>query len=330
MDLHTTWLGLPLPHPIVVGASPLSDDLDMVRRVEDAGAAAIVMRSVFEEQIRRELGRTDEDIGSHVDAFAEASSFFPRPAEFHFAPGEYLEQLSRIKSAVAIPVVGSLNGVTDSGWLEYASAIEGAGADALELNVYYLATNPEETAEQVEQRAIDIVRRVKRSVKIPVAVKLSPFFSSLASFAARLEEAGADGLVLFNRFYQPDIDVTELEVKPQLHLSDPSELLLRLRWLAILSGQRRLDLAASGGVHSSLEAVKAIMAGAHIVQMVSALLRHGPAQLTATVEGLRGWANELGYASLQSMRGCMNLARCPDPAAFERGNYMRILQSWSD
>jgi dihydroorotate dehydrogenase (fumarate) len=329
MDLSTTYLGLKLAHPVVVGASPLCGDLDTVRRLEDAGAAALVMNSVFEEQITRERGRTDDDIDSNVNAFAEASSFFPRPSEFRFEPDEYLEQIHRIRAAVGIPVIGSLNGTTASGWLSYARLIEQAGAQALELNVYHVATDPAEDAATVERRAIDIVRAVKGSVKLGVAVKLSPFFSSLAHLATRLEEAGADGLVLFNRFYQPDIDVNELEVRPELHLSDPSELLLRLRWLAILSGQRRLDLSCSGGVHASVGAVKAVMAGASTVQMVSAILRHGPAQVSTIVDGLRLWCDKLGYASVGEMRGCMNLARCPDPSAFERGNYMRVLQSWA-
>jgi len=327
MDLSTRYLGLTLAHPIVVGASPLCGDLDTVRRLEDAGAAALVMNSVFEEQITREHDRTDKDIGANVDAFAEASSFFPQASDFRFGPDEYLEQVRRIRAAVGIPVIGSLNGTTASGWLSYARLIEEAGAQALELNVYHVATDPGEDAATVERRAIDIVRAVKASVKIGVAVKLSPFFSSLANLATRLEEAGADGLVLFNRFYQPDIDVNELEVRPELHLSDPSELLLRLRWLAILSGQRRLDLSCSGGVHASVGAVKAVMAGASTVQMVSAILRHGPSQVSTIIDGLRLWCAKLGYDSIAKMRGCMNLARCPDPSAFERGNYMRVLQS---
>ena len=327
-DLSTSYLGLKLPHPFMVGASPMVDDLDTVRRLEDAGAAAIVMHSLFEEQIEREQGRTLHDIQSHVDAFSEASSFFPEPTEFRLGPQAYLDQIHRIKAAVKVPVIASLNGISVSGWLEYAKLIEQAGADALELNVYYVATNPNEDGAAVERRTLDIVRAVKQAVRMPVAVKLSPFFSSLSHFAAELESAGADGLVLFNRFYQPDIDIEELEVRNELRLSDSSELLLRLRWLSILSAQRKLDIAVSGGVHTATDAVKAVMAGARSVQIVSAILKNGPQHLATLCSGLSRIVEERGYASISEMHGCMNLARCPDPAAFERGNYMRILQSW--
>jgi len=328
IDLSTRYLGLELPHPFMPGASPMVDDMDMVRRLEDAGAAAIVMHSLFEEQIEHEQGRTRFDIESHVNEFAEASSFFPGPSEFRLGPQAYLEQIRRIKAAVQVPVIASLNGVTATGWLEYAKLMEQAGADALELNVYYVATNAAEDGADVEKRTFDIVRAVKQAIRIPIAVKLSPFFSSLSHFAAGLETAGADALVLFNRFYQPDIDIERLEVRNELHLSNSSEILLRLRWLAILSAQRKLELAVSGGVHKPEDAVKAVMAGAHAVQVVSALLKHGPQQLATLRRGLERVLEERGYDSLSKMRGCMNLARSPDPAAFERGNYMRILQSW--
>jgi dihydroorotate dehydrogenase (fumarate) len=326
MDLTTRYLGLELAHPFMPGASPLADDLDSVRRVEDAGASAIVMRSLFEEQIVRERARTMHDLESHADAYAEASSFLPRPEEFHLGPHEYLEQLHRIKRAVSIPVIASLNGHTDSGWLEYARLIEQGGADALELNVYHLATDPEETAEQVDQRVLGIVSTVRRSVRIPIAVKLAPFHSALANLARRLATAGANGLVLFNRFYQPDIDPIALEVVPRLVLSDESELRLRLCWLSVLSGNAKVDLACSGGVHSGLDAVKALMAGATVVQVVSALLRGGPRTLTTIREEVVRFLEEQEYTSLTQLRGNMNLARCPDPSAFERGNYMRVLQ----
>lgn len=331
MDLSTTYLGLALPHPLIVGASPLCDDLDTVRRLEDAGAAAIVMHSVFEEQITRERGRSLDDLDANLDAFAEVSSFLPKQSDFRLAPDEYLEQIRRIRAAVAMPVIGSLNGVTPAGWLDYARSIESAGAAALELNTYYIASDPSEDSASVERRTIEIVREVKRAVTIPVAVKLSPFFSALAHFAAALEAAGADGLVLFNRFLQPDIDVVELDVRPMHVLTDPGELLLRLRWLAILSGQnRRLDLAASGGVYEPIHVVKAVMAGAHAVQTVSALLRHGPGHLHVLREGLARMLDELEYRSIADMRGCMNLAKCPDASAFERANYVRVLNSWRD
>jgi dihydroorotate dehydrogenase (fumarate) len=328
VDLSTRYLGLQLPHPFMPGASPMTDDLGTVRRLEDAGAAAIVMHSLFEEQVQMEQGRTLYDIGSNVDAFSEASSFFPRPADFLLGPDAYLNQIRAIKQAVKVPVIASLNGITASGWLEYARLIEQAGADALELNVFYVAADPAEDATTVERRTIDIIHEVKRAIRIPVAVKLSPYFSSLAHFAAKLEAAGADGMVLFNRFYQPDIDIAELEVVNSLRLSESSELLLRLNWLAILSAQRKLDLAVTGGVHTPQDAVKAVMAGASAVQMVSSLLKNGPQHLTQMRDGLARMVGELGYASLAEMHGCMNLARCPDPAAFARGNYMRILQSW--
>lgn len=331
MDLSTTYLGLALPHPLIVGASPLCDDLDTVRRLEDAGASAIVMHSVFEEQITRERERSLDDLDANVDAFAEASSFLPKQSDFRLAPDEYLEQIRRIRAAVAMPVIGSLNGVTPAGWLDYARSIESAGAAALELNTYYIASDPSEDSVSVERRTIEIVREVKRAVTIPIAVKLSPFFSALAHFAGALEAAGADGLVLFNRFFQPDIDVVELEVRPVHVLTDPRELLLRLRWLAILSGQnRRLDLAASGGVYEPIHVVKAVMAGAHAVQTVSALLRHGPGHLRVLRDGLARMLDELGYGSIADMRGCMNLAKCPDASAFERANYVRVLNSWRD
>jgi dihydroorotate dehydrogenase (fumarate) len=328
MDLTTHYLGLRLAHPFMPGASPLVDDLGMVRRLEDAGAAAIVMHSLFEEQIRFERERTAYDLEAHNDTFAEATSFFPRPSEFHLGPVEYLEQLRKIKAAVAVPVIASLNGVSVSGWLEHAALIEQAGADALELNVYQVVTDGDEDAAMVEGRIVDIVREVRRQVKIPLAVKLSPFHSSLPNLARALGDAGARGLVLFNRFYQPDIDPEELEVVPRLVLSTPSELLLRLRWLAVLSGRAQVDLACSGGVHGILDAVKAVMAGAAAVQTVSAILRHGPGQLTLLRDGVAEWLEEHEYRSLEQARGSMNLVRCPDPAAFERGNYIRILQGW--
>jgi dihydroorotate dehydrogenase (fumarate) len=328
MDLSTTYLGLQLAHPIMPGASPLGDDLGSVRKLEDAGASAIVLRSLFEEQLSREARAVDAHVGRYAEGYAEARTFFPDPSVFVMGPERYLEHLRRVREAVGIPVIASLNGVSPGGWLEYARLMEQAGAHALELNLYAVPTSPDEDAATVEARALSVVRIVKDVVTIPVAVKLSPFYSSLSHFAKRLVEAGADGVVLFNRFYQPDIDPEGLDVRRELHLSDPSELLLRLRWLAVLSGQTKLSFAASGGVHEARDAVKAIMAGAHAVQMVSALLRHGPGRLRAVIEGVRAFLLENEYESLGQMRGNMNLARCPDPAAYERANYMEILQSW--
>ncbi len=328
MDLSTKYLGLTLPHPLVAGASPMVDELDTVKQLEDAGCAAIVMHSLFEEQITREQLGTAMDMELHADSFAEALSYFPQPDEFRLGPEKYLEQIRRIKAAVGIPVIGSLNGTTPAGWLAYAKLIEEAGADALELNVYYLATQAWETSETVERRTIESIRSVKHAVKIPVAVKLSPFYSSLANLAKQLDDAGADGLVLFNRFYQPDIDVEELEVVPSLQLSDSSELLLRLRWLAILSGHFKGSLACSGGVHSHLDAIKAVMAGADAVQLVSVLLKRGPQYLATLRDGIAKWLEAHEYASLVQMRASMSHQHSPNPQALERANYMRILQGW--
>ncbi len=272
MDLSTTYLGLQLPHPLMPGASPLVDDLDMVRRLEDAGASAIVMHSLFEEQIlaeQREAFRFE----SHAQSHAEAVSYLPDPQIFALGPDEYLEQVQRIRATVAVPVIASLNGITPHSWIEYARLIEQAGAHALEINVYHLATDPTMEGKEVERQTLETAEAVKTTVAIPVAVKLSPFFSSFANIARRLDRCGVDGLVIFNRFYQPDIDVEALDVVPTVQLSSSSELLLRLRWLAILSGRVRASLAVTGGVHTSLDAIKAVMAGAHAVQMVSALLK---------------------------------------------------------
>jgi dihydroorotate dehydrogenase (fumarate) len=327
IDLKTTYLGLELAHPIMPGASPLVDDLDLVRRLEDAGASAIVMHSLFEEQIREQEG-TLHHLSATEHAYGEALTYLPRPDEFALGPDRYLQQLEKIKSAVKVPVIASLNGTTATGWLDHARLIEKAGADALELNVYHVPTDPLETSQAVENRLLDIVTLVKRTVKIPIAVKLSPFFTALPNLAQRLAEAGLDGLVLFNRFYQPDLDPEYLEAVPRLQLSDSSELLLRLRWLAILSGRVDLSLACSGGVHTGQDALKAVLAGAHAVQVVSALLWHGPAKLKELVTELATWLERHEYASLRQAQGSLDLARCPDPRAFERGNYLKIIQSW--
>ena len=328
MNLSTTYLGLELAHPLITGASPMVDDLDLVRRLEDAGAAAITMHSLFEEQIDTERASTFAQFDAHDGGHAEAQSYFPRTDEYALGPDQYLEQLRRIKAAVRVPVIASLNGVTGRGWTEYARALEQAGADALEVNVYAVATDPGVPGGLVEQRVLDAARLVRHAVTIPVAVKLSPFFSSIANLAQRLDEIGVHGLVLFNRFYQPDIDIEQLDVQPRLKLSDSSELLLRLRWLAILSGRMTGGLACSGGVHTADDAVKAIMAGASAVQLVSVLLKHGPERLTELRQSLERWMTEREYDSVAQMRGSMSLDRCPDPAAFERGNYVRLLQTW--
>ena len=327
MKLTTHYLGLTLAHPVMPGASPLADCIDTVLRLEDAGASAILMHSLFEEQITRRRFGDDRFLAS-ASSSPEAASYFPGRGSYALGPDRYLQQLSLIKRRVGVPVIGSLNGTTAEGWLEYARLIERAGADALELNFYHVATDFLEDARSVERRVVDIVAVLKESIAIPIAVKLSPFYSALPHLAAQLDGIGADGLILFNRFYQPDIDPLTLETVPQLHLSDSSELLLRLRWLAILYGRLRGSLAVSGGVHEPIDAVKAIMAGAGGVQIVSALLQRGPAYLRQIITGFEQWADEHEYESLDQMRGSVSLARCPDPASFERGNYLRILQSW--
>jgi dihydroorotate dehydrogenase (fumarate) len=328
MNLSTTYLGLELAHPLMAGASPMVDDMGMVKRLEDAGASAIVMHSLFEEQITREEQGTIMDMQLSANTSAEAISFFPQPDEFRLGPEKYLEQIRRIKDAVSVPVIASLNGTTPAGWLHYGKLMQDAGADALELNVYYIPTDAKESASEVEKRTLDIVRAVKAEVKIPVSVKLSPFFSALAHFAVELEGAGADGLVLFNRFFQPDINVEELVAEPSLQLSGPADLLLRLRWLAVLHGHVKGSLAVTGGVHDGIGALKAVMAGADAVQMVSALLIHGPDRLAQSRATLAEWLEEHEYESLAQARGSMSLVKSPNPQAFTRANYMRILNGW--
>jgi dihydroorotate dehydrogenase (fumarate) len=328
MDLSTEYLGLKLPHPFLPGASPLADDLGTVRRLEDAGAAAITLRSLFEEQIAREQVAAFVHMDRHGESFAEALTYFPSPEKFVFGPEEYLSHLARVKAAVHVPVIASLNGTAPGRWLDYPPLMEQVGADALELNLYQLALDGGVSGLEVERLALEVVREVRKAVRIPVAVKLSPFYSSLPHFAGQLEEAGADGLVLFNRFYQPDIDPEQLQVARSLQLSTPSELPLRLRWVGVLSGRVRCSLAVSGGVHAALDGVKAVMAGAHAVQVVSALLQRGVSYLRVLREEMEAWMERHNWTSLGEMRGNMSLLRCPDPAAYERANYMLILQGW--
>ncbi len=327
MNLTTQYLGLELKHPVVAGACPLGKDLDGLRRLEDGGAAAVVLPSLFEEEILREV-MAHQALESIGGGFAEALSYLPDPPTYHVGPELYLEGIRRAKEALGIPVIASLNGATAGGWTSYARKIEQAGADALELNVFYLPTDPTETSAQVEQRTLDIVRAVTGEVSIPVAVKLSPYFSALACLAQYLEEAGARGLVLFNRFYQPDIDVEKLEVVPNLRLSTSDELRLRLRWLAILSPRLKLSLAATGGVHNANDVIKSLMAGATCVQMASALMIHGADHVKRMVEAVDFWAGLHEYESIAQMRGSMNLVRTPNPAALARANYVQVLESW--
>jgi len=304
------------------------DNLDTVKQLEDAGAPALIMRSLFEEQIERERTSTVLAMEMPADSFAEALSYFPHQEDLKFGPEQYLEQIRRIKEAVAIPVIASLNGTTPAGWVDYARLIQQAGADALELNVYFLATDLNESGSIVEKRLLDIVRDVKSGISIPLAVKLSVFYSSISNLASQLDGLGVEGLVIFNRFYQPDIDIETLDIVPRISLSDSSELLLRLRWLAILSGHLRASLSVSGGVHTPVDAIKSVMAGAHSVQMVSALLQKGPDYLGTVLAGIKAWMEKHEYESITQMQGSMNLLRSPDPAAFERANYARVLHSW--
>ncbi len=327
MKLSTRYLGLELSHPFFPGASPLADDMDTVRRLEDAGASAIVMRSLFEEQISQEQMAIHQYTDFHRECFAEAASFFPEPEEFRLGPDAYLDQLRRIRMAVQIPVIASLNGTTRSGWIDHARLFEQAGADALELNVYVVAAAADVSAVDLENRTVELVRSIKAMVNIPVAVKLSPYYTSLAHFAQQLDSAGADGLVLFNRLFQPEIDVDALEVKRSLRLSHRSELPLRLRWLGILSPQFNGSLAVSGGVHTASDAARAIITGAHAVQMVSALLIWGPEYLKKVIDEFTHWMEEHEYESVDQLRGTLNLKACPDPSAYERANYMLTLQS---
>ncbi len=310
------------------GASPLVDQLDNVRRLEDAGAAAIVMHSLFEEQITNDQIAEFAHTENPAESFAEAVSYFPQQEDYALGPDRYLQQISRIKQSVDIPVIGSLNGVTPGGWIDYAHLIEQAGADALELNVYYIATDPDEPGTAVEKRTMDILNAVRQSIGIPVAVKLSPFFSSPGHFAKQLDALGAAGVILFNRFYQPDIDIEELEATHRLDLSNSTELRLRLRWAAILHGHLTADIAVSGGVHTVEDIIKAIMCGASVVQVVSCLLKYGPSHIHTLITALGRWMEDHEYESIDQMRGSMSLRHCPDPSVFERANYLRVLQLW--
>ncbi len=325
VKLNTRYLGLDLPHPFVVGASPLVNQLDRVREIEDSGAAALVMHSLFEEQILYDDLAEHAHIQGHEETFAEATSYFPRSSQFVFDSDSYLDQIQKIKSMVAIPVIGSLNGRTPVGWTDYAENIEQAGADALELNLYAQPTVDEADPAHVESNAIEIVRSVCQKVKIPVAVKLSPYFTSLPHFVRQLEGAGAAGVVIFNRFYQPDIDIEALNTVPHLQLSESSELLLRLRWLAILYGRYRLDLACTGGVHTSTDAIKAVMSGADAVQTVSVLLKMGVKYMRTLINGMGQWMEEHEYESVKEMKGSMSYENTPNPEAIERTNYVKLL-----
>lgn len=330
MNLETKYLGMTLKNPLSTGSSPATDSVDEVKRLEDAGIGAIVLRSLFEEQIDQEEMAYQVHVEQQRGSYAEASGgFLPEINEFVFDTDHYLEHIHALKSAVQIPVIASLNGVSHGGWEMYATLLQQAGADALELNFYDLPTNPMESSADLEGRYLSIFRSIRKMVKIPLAVKLSPFFSSVPNFAHQLSEAGADGIVMFNRLYQPDIDIEHLSVRQSLHLSDSAELPLRLRWLAILEPQFKGSMAVSGGVHNAHDVIKSVMAGAHCTQMVSAILKHGAPHVSKVLKDLTRWLEEHEYPDLKTMRGSMSLRTCPDPAAFSRANYMKILLGWA-
>jgi dihydroorotate dehydrogenase (fumarate) len=326
IDLSTTYLGLKLETPLVVSASPLSRDVDGIRRLEDAGASAVVLYSLFEEQLRQEEMDLDYHLHAGTESFAESLTFFPQASEFLTGPEGYLKHISKAKAAVKIPIIASLNGSTIGGWTKFAGEIERAGADAIECNLYSIPTDPDLAPADVEKNYLDIVRAVKATVTIPVAVKLSPFFSNLTNFARQLDTAAADALVLFNRFYQPDIDLEELEIRPNVLLSGPQSLRLPLTWIGILYGRVKADLAATGGVHHAEDIVKLLMVGANVTMVCSSLMRHGINHLRHLEHELRDWMDEHEYESVKQMRGSMSQQRCPDPSAFERAQYMRAVK----
>ena len=325
-DLSTTYLGLKLRSPLVVSASPLSRDLDGIRRLEEAGASAVVLYSLFEEQLRQEEVDLNYHLTAGTESFAESLTYFPQASEFHTGPEGYLKHIRKAKAAVKIPVIASLNGSTLGGWTKFAAEIERAGADAIECNVYYIPTDPTVSAAHIEQTYLDILQAVKATVTIPVAIKLSPFFSNLSNMAHRLDEAGADALVLFNRFYQPDIDLEELEIRPNVLLSTPQALRLPLTWIGILHGRVKASLAATGGVHTAEDAVKLLMVGANVTMMCSSLIRHGIDHLRHVERELRDWMEAHEYESVAQMQGSMSQLKCSDPGAFERAQYMRAVK----
>lgn len=328
MDLGTTYLGLNLRTPLVPSASPLSEEIDTIRQLEDAGAAAVVLYSLFEEQLRRERFELHHHLTQGTESFAESLTYFPEPVDYHVGPEGYLDHIRKAKAAVEIPIIASLNGASLGGWTSYAREIQKAGADALELNIYYIPTDPEESAYAVEQTYVNILKAVRSVVTIPVAVKLAPFFSNFANMARRLEQAGANGLVLFNRFYQPDIDLRTLEVRPNLLLSTPQALRLPMRWIAMLHGRISCDFAATSGIHTCNDVLKMVMVGAKVTMLCSVLLQRGIGQIGIIEKELCNWMEEHEYDSIRQMQGSMSQRNCPDPGAFERAQYMRTLQSY--
>lgn len=328
MDLRTCYLGLDLPHPVVASAGPLSSTIDGVRRLADAGAAAIVLCSLFEEQIRWESAAFEYLTAASAESFAESLTYFPAVEGDRIGPDDYLELVRESAASAGVPIIGSLNGATDSGWIDYARQIQSAGAAAIELNIYHIPTDPDASARAVEERYLSIVRHVRSAVSIPVAVKVSPFFSAMGEMARRLVEAGADGLVLFNRFFEPDFDLETLSVAPTLELSSATEIRLPLLWIAVLHGRINASLAATRGVQSGAEVVKYLLAGADATMTTSALLRHGPARLRTLVGELTQWMEKREYESVRQMKGAMSRQNVADPGAFERANYLKVLGSY--
>ncbi|TVR15259.1 MAG: dihydroorotate dehydrogenase-like protein [Balneolaceae bacterium] len=330
MNFETEYLGLSLKNPLVASASPLSSNVDTVKKLEDAGVSAVVMYSLFEEQITAENKALDHYLSTSGESYAEATSYFPKPTEYHnLHAEEYLEQIKTLKDAVDIPVIASINGISKGGWTSYAKKMEEAGADAIELNVYYIAGDPQITSAEVEQRYIDDLQAVKGSVEIPVSVKLGPYFSSFGNMAVRLQEAGADGLVLFNRFYQPDFNLEDLEVETSLELSSSFEKRLPLRWIAMLRPHLSCSLAATTGIHTAHDVIKMTLAGADVAMMASVLLLKGPGVLVPILNEMKLWMEEKEYISIEEMKGAMSSASVADPSAFERANYIKVLQGFS-
>ncbi len=328
VDLTTTYLGLKLKNPLVAAASPLSAKMESVQALEEAGTSAVVMYSLFEEQITHESLELDHYLHKDADSFAEALTYFPEMGRYTLGPEAYIDHVRKLKAALQIPVIGSLNGVSTGGWIEYAQKIAAAGADALELNLYYLPTDPDLSSADLEDAYVTLVNNVCQQVDIPVAVKLSPSFTALPNFARRLIDAGAQGLVLFNRFYQPDFDLETLEVVPNLTLSTSQDLRLPLRWIAILHGRIEADLALTSGVHKPSDVIKAMMAGAKVTMLASAFLKKGPEEATRLLEGITAWMEEHEYQSIHQMQGSMSQRAIADPAAFERANYIRVLNAY--
>jgi dihydroorotate dehydrogenase (fumarate) len=328
MKLTTTYLGFKLRTPLVPSASPLSENIDNIKRMEDAGASAIVFHSLFEEQLRRDHHELNYYLDQSTEANAEALTYFPEPAAFKVGPEAYVEHIAKAKAAVDIPIIGSLNGATFGGWLKYARAIEQAGADALEVNIYSVPTDPDVSGEDIEQSYLTILTSLKGQLKIPVAVKLSPYFTNLAQFARRLDRAGANALVLFNRFYQPDIELETLEISPNVLLSTPMAMRLPMRWIAILHGRIGANLAATSGIHRATDALKMLMAGADVTMLCSVLLRRGIGHIGVIEREMLQWLEEHEYESVEQLKGSMSQKNCPDPSAFERAQYMRALSTY--